>query len=113
MLETANLDGEKHPKPRSSIKNIYDALKDKVKIDSNLKIQEWEFDIALKHNIYIAQPNPSLYNFEGYIKEFKDGTERGDPISIGVKNFLFKNAKMVNTKWTLALVLYIGVETKI
>lgn len=54
-----------------------------------------------------------MYNFEGYIKEFKDGAEIGNPISISAKNFLFKNAKMVNTKWTLALILYTGTDTKI
>lgn len=69
FIETSTLDGEKHLKPRESLA----ALRKKIKIHPSEKQTssdppEYGIDLDLYFDLKVQHPNPSLYNFEGYIQ---------------------------------------------
>lgn len=111
-METANLDGEKHPKPRKALEGVHLKIDKEAAFKGDI-VQNFHVDFEVSINIYIQQPTVSLYNFDGYYKEIIGNEEQPSPIAVGVKNFLFKEAKLMNTDWVIALVIYTGVETKI
>lgn len=54
------------------------------------------------------QPNKKLYEFTGKLK-----LESGESIPIGPDNVLLRGAKLRNTEWAVAAVVYTGHETKL
>lgn len=54
------------------------------------------------------QPNKKLYEFSGKLK-----LESGEVIAIGPDNVLLRGAKLRNTEWAVAAVVYTGHETKL
>jgi len=107
-METSNLDGEKHPKPRYSVRYIDEKIKKSIK-DSDGGIYSFEFEQNLRFKTYLNPPTISLYNFEGYV----DDGNINKPIELGIKNFLFKGSKLTNTEWAILLAVYIGKDTKV
>ena len=71
------------------------------------------FDIELCCNLYIEEPNSNLYNFEGFVKFVENDIEMPRNVSLDVKNFLFKGARLRNTDFILGVVIYTGKETKV
>lgn len=110
-METANLDGEKHPKPRASVDEIKDMIK--PAISSSDDINKWKFTPEIKAEVNILEPNSSLYAFEGFVYDRKKSNDEEAPISISTKNFFFKGSKLVNVKWVALFVVYVGKDTKI
>lgn len=111
FMETSTLDGEKHLKPRYSLKETMSRVAgdfeiNKGKVNSFLKLN-------MDMNVYVPDPTPSLYNFEGFIKFYKGEKESSEKISIGIKNYLFKGAKIRTVDWVIGVVVYTGTDTKI
>ena len=105
FMETSTLDGEKHLKPRYSLEETLNL------VQAEIQGFEPEFKGKIKANIEarisVEQPNPSLYKFEGFMNVL------GEKKSIGVKNFLFKGARIRNVKWVIGVTVYTGTDTKI
>jgi len=111
FMETANLDGEKHPKPRSAVEHIKEKIKGSLMIEKdNLDRSKAELNIRAIFNV--LTPNVSLYSFEGFVNVF-DKEEAPKQASMSVSNFLFKGAKIANTEWAILLAIYVGKSTKI
>ena len=70
-------------------------------------------DIDLELVISVQQPNPSLYEFEGFVQFMQNGQVSAQKKPIDVKNFLFKGAMIRNVKWVLGVVIYTGTDSKI
>lgn len=117
FMETSTLDGEKNLKPRYSLAETYQeaaiSLVKKKSKGRNEMPYGGNFDINMNLHISVQHPDPSLYKFEGFIKELDGNLKQGEKVSIGVKNFLFKGAMIRNVDWTLGVVLYTGKDTKI
>jgi phospholipid-transporting ATPase len=65
FMETSTLDGEKNLKPRSCLKETLASVMNKIEwIGDEMK---GVIDIDLEIKLSLQQPNPSLYNFEGFI----------------------------------------------
>jgi magnesium-transporting ATPase (P-type) len=71
FMETSTLDGEKNLKPRACLKETL------ASVQNNL---EWVgeemqgvIDTDLELRLSVQQPNPSLYNFEGFIQFVQNG----------------------------------------
>jgi magnesium-transporting ATPase (P-type) len=144
-LETSTLDGEKHLKPRDSPKETQGCVKETVDFGKPTKKKFRRIgSTALDLNLVLrAQtPNPSLYNFQGYLEmvqmpEANNKIPNGDDASLlnarnnqvspsgslkhngantvplSAKNFLFKGAKIRNVDWIIGIVVYTGTDTKI
>lgn len=71
FMETSTLDGEKNLKPRSSLKETIATIHNKIEwVGDEMK---GKIDIDLEMNVSVKQPNPSLYNFEGFIQFVQNG----------------------------------------
>ena len=111
FMETSTLDGEKNLKPRSCLKETLASVMNKIEwIGDEMK---GVIDIDLEIKLSLQQPNPSLYNFEGFISFVQAGQVSAQRQPIDVKNFLFKGAMIRNVKWILGVVAYTGTDTKI
>lgn len=69
-METSTLDGEKHLKQRESL----ELIRSKIKVaDSTDSLGQQKFNVSMDLNLrlFVQHPNPSLYNFEGFV-DFKD-----------------------------------------
>lgn len=65
FMETSTLDGEKNLKPRSCLKETLASVMNKIEwVGEEMK---GVIDIDLEIKISAQQPNPSLYNFEGFV----------------------------------------------
>lgn len=117
FMETSTLDGEKNLKPRYSLKETYQeasiSLVKRKKQGKNEMPYTGSFDVNMNLHISVQHPDPSLYKFEGFIKELDGNMKKSKKVPIGTKNFLFKGAMIRNVDWTLGVVLYTGTDTKI
>lgn len=110
-METSTLDGEKNLKPRSSLKETIATVQNKIEwVGDDL---EGVIDVDLEIKVSVQQPNPSLYNFEGFVQFVQNGKTSEQKKPIDVKNFLFKGAMIRNVKWIIGVVVYTGTDTKI
>ena len=84
FIETSTLDGEKHLKPRESLASIRSNIKvtecDQEAHNSKKK-GVYGVDMNLYFDLNIQHPNPSLYNFEGYIQHH----HKADPSTEGTQ----------------------------
>jgi magnesium-transporting ATPase (P-type) len=65
FMETSTLDGEKNLKPRNSLKETIASVQNKLEWTGDKMSGIIDIDMELK--LSVQQPNPSLYNFEGYV----------------------------------------------
>lgn len=68
-METSTLDGEKHLKQRESL----EVIRKNVKVTESLGgVGDWKSKFTLSMDLdlklFVQHPNPSLYNFEGYME---------------------------------------------
>ena len=105
FMETSTLDGEKHLKPRYSLEDTLNLVQGNItQIEPVFK---GSIKINIEARISVEQPNSSLYKFQGFMDLY------GNRRSIGVKNFLFKGARIRNVGWVIGVIVYTGTDTKI
>ncbi|CAL8085666.1 unnamed protein product [Orchesella dallaii] len=95
-IETANLDGETNLKIRQGI-------------PETMKMIEIEDLKEVTGELHCELPNRFLYEFAGKLKL----DEESPYLALGPEQLLLRGAKLQNTSWILALVIYTGQETKL
>ena len=106
FINTASLDGEKAPKPRKVIKEIFAG----IPYDNDV----WNINPRLSFEVRCGAPNPNLFKFkDAYIKLYEDGKPNENRIKLSIDNFLFKSSSIKFSKSVLGMVLYTGNQTKI
>lgn len=103
-IDTSTLDGEKHPKPRYSIKETMPSVG---------QLQQETADINIEAIISIIQPNPSLHHFEGFLNFVENGKKLERKVSCGINNFIYKSAMIKTTDWVIGAVVYTGKDSKV
>lgn len=111
-METSTLDGEKNLKPRDRIKHSANTSIDLTFDDNkNLEVAVVNFHAR----ITVESPSYILYDFKDGYAEYFDEHNRflGFKTPLESKNLLLKGAKLKNTSWVLAFVVYTGKDTQI
>lgn len=73
-METSTLDGEKHLKQRESLESIRKKLK-VTQLPDNSGNTGYMLTMDLNLKLFVQHPNPSLYNFEGFV-EFQEKSDK-------------------------------------
>lgn len=105
-LDTSTLDGEKHPKRRSGIKETIASVGEFDPITAVV-------DIDIEVKISIIQPNAILHHFEGFLNFVQNEKEIERKVPFDVNNFLYKSAMIKATDWVIGAVVYTGPDTKV
>lgn len=96
-IETSSLDGEKGLKAKNALKET-----DIVKNTENLKeICQWEIECPA--------PDAMIYQFQGAILL----KENGNRLMLNQRQFLPRGAKLKNSQWVIAAIVYTGLDTKV
>ncbi|KAG0052855.1 hypothetical protein BGZ83_002063 [Gryganskiella cystojenkinii] len=98
-VETAALDGETNLKQRQSLKVTNDIIRTPEDL------------VAFSGCAHTEQPNPDLYNFEGYLELGRGKTLPRYPLSIN--QVLLRGTILRNTPYIYGLVVFSGEDTKI
>ncbi|KAF8368155.1 hypothetical protein PRIPAC_85984, partial [Pristionchus pacificus] len=100
-IETSNLDGETNLKIRKGLPQTA-GLVHRDKLTKELH----------GTTTYCEQPNKRLYSFQGNMQLAHTSSSTGANTIIDKSQFLQRGAKLRNTDWLYALVVYAGKETK-
>lgn len=111
FLETSTLDGEKHLKPRTCLKETLASVVQNNETYHDESSQGIDMDVELVASV--QKPSPSLYHFEGFVNFIQNEKKVERSVPVGVENFLFKGAMIRNVDWVVGLVVYTGKDTKI
>ena len=125
-IDTSTLDGEKHLKPRFCCKETIHCLDSRtfrleeqklaLRILEGGENQTLCLPLDIQASVHLPPPSSSLHNFEGSltIQDYsKESPESRIPISLSIKNFLFKGTLLKNTSYIIGVVIYSGSDTKI
>ena len=104
-LETSSLDGEKAPKAKKVVKELF--------AGTSYVNEIWNLSEQLSFEVKCEIPSANLFKFKDSIVRIHDSVGSENLVSLSIDNFLFKGSTIKFSKSTLAYVLYTGKETKI
>eukprot|EP00750_Incisomonas_marina_P033805 INCI9963.1.p1 GENE.INCI9963.1~~INCI9963.1.p1 ORF type:complete len:1815 (-),score=332.22 INCI9963.1:221-5665(-) len=106
-VETKNIDGESNLKVRNTLSKLQAYL---IAEGSTMR-SACERAVGIQGTVGYEPPNSSIYTFNGFAE--LTTPEVSERVSLGGRNLLLRGSTLRNTRWSIGLVLYTGMDTKV